>query len=116
MINKSSTKKITMAILAAVLAVSALVPLTTVMAASPARQASASAPQAFAGDNFYPLTALSRIFGPEVAKGSPLPQSVRSLFGDNLNAFFDTQALAMNPLQSAALSRVPESVHEIRGF
>jgi len=105
-----------MAILAAVLAVSALVPLTSVMAASPARQRSVSVPGAITGDNFYPLMALGRIYGPQVAKGITLPQSVRNLFGDNLSAFFGDYLQASSSLQSATLSQVPEFVHEIRGF
>ena len=109
-------KNITLALVAAMLAVGALIPLTTALAASPAQAVSANAPQANAGDNFYALSALSRVFGPEVAQGKALPQSVRSLFGDNLNAFFGNYLAAANSQPSITLSHVPLYVHEIRGF
>jgi hypothetical protein len=86
------------------------------LAASPARGTSASAPQAYAGDNFYALSALSRVFGPEVAQGMALPQSVLSLFGDNLNAFFGNYLSTASSQPSITLSHVPFYVHEVRGF
>jgi hypothetical protein len=109
-------KNITLALVAAMLAVGALIPLTTAMAASPARGRLASAPQAYTGDNFYALNALSRVFGLEVAQGMALPQSVLSLFGDNLNAFFGNYLSTASSQPSITLSHVPLYVHEVRGF
>lgn len=103
------SKKITIATLLVMLAIVSLTPFTYALAATP---------KGVVGDNFYAVAALSRVFAPQVAKGLPIPQTVRNLFGGELDAFINSinsMSMASTP-SSTTLSRVPQMAHEIVGW